>query len=220
MSKIFLGIRMAREYTWGYICEHCSKYVEFRGSVSKRYGTTATKGILSAGTIFSLTEDGKRTYLEQGKVDFPKVSELFLSDWNNKKYPDDVIGRYSICPRCKKHQHWSKELIDFTPKEEKNIGIKEYFDGGIALSIFVSIIPVIIIFLGSNNIIHKIVISIITFAVLCVICSLVYWFALKFYNKWIKKLSKENEEMENKERHFPQFKEWGNISEETFGLKN
>jgi undecaprenyl pyrophosphate phosphatase UppP len=97
------------------------------------------------------------------------------------------------------------------------MGIKDYFNGGIGLSIVVSIIPIIVIFLGPNTIVYKLLQSIITFAVLCIILSFIYWFILIFFNNRVKKLSKEKMKLENKEKQLPKIKSWGNISEEIFG---
>jgi uncharacterized radical SAM superfamily protein len=107
MPEKFLGVQMTGEYTWGYICEHCGKSVELQGKLSARYGDIARKGTMS-GTTFSLTDKGKETYLAQGRAQFPRALELALADWNNGKYPIDVTGKYSVCPHCRKHQHWSK----------------------------------------------------------------------------------------------------------------
>jgi hypothetical protein len=70
---------MNREYTWGYTCEHCGKSVELQGKLSARYGTTARKGTIS-GTTFSLTDEGKKTYLAQGRAEFPRALELAIAD--------------------------------------------------------------------------------------------------------------------------------------------
>ncbi|MDR3258073.1 MAG: hypothetical protein LBT51_00475 [Fusobacteriaceae bacterium] len=66
MPKRFLGVQMIREYSWGYICEHCDKSVEIKDTRSMRYGSTATKGTLS-GTVFSLTKDGKKHISHKGE---------------------------------------------------------------------------------------------------------------------------------------------------------
>jgi hypothetical protein len=66
---------------------------------------------------------GKRSYLAEGRADFPRALELSLSDWNNGNYPTDVTGKYGVCPNCKKHQHWSKDIIDLPPKGRSKAGI-------------------------------------------------------------------------------------------------
>jgi hypothetical protein len=207
MSERFLGVQMNREYTWGYTCEHCGKSVELQGKLSARYGATARKGTMS-GTTFSLTDEGKKTYLAQGKSEFPRALELALADWNNGKYPSDVFGKYSICPHCKKHQHWSKEIQEFTTGIGTILGgiFGGLFGGG-----FIALIPTLIVSLIINDN-PKVILF-----VLFIVWGLLFLLSIIGGISKSGDLKREKKELENVSKQFPQFKVWGNTSEEIFG---
>jgi hypothetical protein len=209
MPEKFLGVQMTREYTWGYICEHCGKSVELQNKLSAQYGATARKSSMS-GTTFSLTNEGKNTYLAQGRTQFPHALELALADWNNGKYPTDVVDKYSVCTHCRKHQHWSKEIQEFTTGTGTILGgiFAGLFGGGL----FALIPTIIVSLIVKNN--PKVI-----FLVLFIVWGLLFLISIAGSISNRSTLKREKKELEVKEKQFPQFKAWGNISEEIFGLK-
>jgi hypothetical protein len=198
---------MNREYTWGYICEHCGKSVELQGKLSARYGATARKGTMS-GTTFSLTDEGKKTFLAEGRYQFPRALELALVDWNNGKYPADVSGKYSICPHCQKHQHWSKEIHEFST----GVGtiLKGIF-GGLFGGGFLALFPTLIVsFIIKRNPKVSYSVFFITWGLVFLICT-IGGVGLS------RDMKREKKALENISKQFPQFKTWGNTFEEIFG---
>jgi hypothetical protein len=213
MAEKFVGVVMKRDYTWGYTCEHCGKRAELQNAIQSRYGRTYTKALSPTVPVY-LTEEGKQLYLAQGRAEFPNACEVWLARWKRGEIPEDLTGPPSVCPHCKKHQHWSNEIRDLGPKGKSKVGI-------IISAFFLSLLGTLLVFLVSTCTIAMIrdkelgpVGRLIT-----LILAVLFWIAL-----WVgfiiaqqstnKDLLQERADLEHKEKQVPAFVSWGKTYED------
>lgn len=88
MSHKFHGAEIHRLFTWNYTCVHCGKPVEYQSGIIRRY-------------------EGD---MAEARAKFAGDCEAFTAQWESGVYPPDVVEGRSICPHCKKHQHWSRMI--------------------------------------------------------------------------------------------------------------
>ena len=110
-NQKFCGAVASQAYRWGYTCEFCKNPVEKKAYISTQVGS-----MHKSTTWVTTTAAGARAMEEQARMQLAgPVAEMQAKlDAGRFDVPEKEDGR---CPHCKKYQHWSSTLREYTASQ-------------------------------------------------------------------------------------------------------
>ena len=199
----FYGIEVGRNYKFLYTCESCGKTVEKKHNIATKIGQEYNKVMW----VYANSEQ-EAAMVEQGKANLAPLCDALNAEWEKGNYPQ-AVREASVCPFCKKRQHWDWQFSDENRAFRKTAGRDL---GNAALGIIGGLILTLILALTGLT-------KVITFWGTWLVSAVVLFV---FFKIWLggddKKLDAEYVELDGKEKKYPSFIAWENFWHKNIGL--
>jgi len=202
----FYGVEVGRNFKIGYTCESCGKTVEKKYHIKTKIGQEYNKVMW----VYA-THEQEAAMVEQGKVELVPLCREWKAEWDKGNYLED-----SVCPFCKKHQHWDYKFSGNNRKLRKKGGLHaDDIVMGIIASAVISLIAMLVVASFNTT---RLTGLILLFGALFAPAAIIFFLLKKLVKNDNKKLDVEYAELEGKEKKYPYFIAWEDFWHNNIGL--
>jgi hypothetical protein len=206
----FYGIEVGRNYKFGYTCELCGKAVEKRHNIATKIGQEYNKAMW----VYS-TPEQEAAMLAQGKAQLSPLCSALTTEWDKGNYPQ-AIQEASVCPFCKKHQHWDWQFSEKSRELRKGGSMNiAYAIMGIIAGLILALIVLFVVSRFDSTGSTKTIAFFGTWVASSAILAL---FLIIWLGGDDKKLDTEFEELDGKAKRYPLFIAWEDFWHANRGL--
>ena len=217
MAESYCGVRVAQNYKYKFVCEHCKQEVTKESVASV---LVVAGGSTKATTTFTISSAGYNALVSQGRKLFPQLNKPVQEMFDNHNYMEQkalplnnnfanqstshIQGLNDECKYCEKIQHWH-----------------DFSTSGLAVCIAgASIVAVISFFVSWFICINFIQLGNPTSPLISAVVALVLSSATFI---WMKiddnKIQKQRKDLENLEKTYPVLIGWGTEWDEPINMK-